>query len=167
MYCTGDPNPVSVTGDTFCKLGKNIPEYTFKKMWAGPPVLDGICDVEESITGLIRTDGPTITLHGAWAQNIGKGEMYIDFMGDKGGVRLIYGKDFTYFTALNGELIEETPEIDYSNNFADMFQNEINSFVRCIETGEKLPSHIDSAIKTSKIMQAIYDSSDAKKEIRL
>ena len=136
-------------------------------MWAGPPVLDGTFDVEESVTGLIRTNGPTVTIHGAWAQNIGKGEMYIDFMGDKGGIRLMYGKDFTYFTAINGELVEETPEIDTSNLFAEMFQNEINSFIRCIKTGEKLPSHIDNVIKSAKIMQALYDSSDKKAEIRL
>ena len=167
MYCTGDPIPVSVTGDTFSKLGKDIPGYTYKNMWAGPPVLDGIYDVEESCTGIIRTDGPTVTIHGAWAQNIANREMYIDFMGDKGGIRLQYGKGFTYYTAEDGKLIEETPDIDTSNLFAEMFQNEINAFVKCTQTGEKLPSHIDNVIKSAKIMQAIYDSSEKKEEIKL
>lgn len=167
MYCTGDPTPISVTGDTFSKLGKDIPGYTYKNMWAGPPKLDGIFDVEESCTGLIRTSGPTITVHGAWAQNIAKREMYIDFMGDKGGIRLDYGKGFTFFTAKDGQLIEEVPEIDTSNLFAEMFQNEINSFIRCIKTGEKLPSHIDKVIISAKILQGIYDSAEKKTEIRL
>lgn len=93
--------------------------------------------------------------------------MYIDFMGDKGGIRLQYGKGFTYYTAKDGQLVEETPEIDTSNLFAEMFQNEINAFVRCTQTGERLPSHIDNVIKSAKIMQALYDSSDKKEEIKL
>ena len=44
--------------------------------------------MEDSVTGLVRTDGPVISFHGAWAQNVGENEMYIDFMGDKGGIRL-------------------------------------------------------------------------------
>ena len=165
MYCTGDPTPISVTGDTFSRLGKVIPEYTYEKMWAGPPKLDGIFDVEESCTGIIRTTGPTITLQGAWAQNINKREMFIDFMGDKGGIRLDYGKGFTYYTARDGKLVEEVPDIDTTNLFAKMFQNEINSFVRCVQTGERLPSHIDNVIISAKILQGIYDSSEQKHEI--
>ncbi|HPU58796.1 MAG TPA: gfo/Idh/MocA family oxidoreductase, partial [Candidatus Avimonas sp.] len=71
MYCCGDPKPLTVTGEAFCKLGKNIPEYAFKDMWAGPPKYDGIYDVDDSVTGMIRTEGPVITFNGAWAQNIG------------------------------------------------------------------------------------------------
>jgi hypothetical protein len=37
-------------------------------------------------------------VHGAWAQNIGVKETYIDFMGDKGGIRLDYGGKFTYYS---------------------------------------------------------------------
>ena len=48
-----------------------------------------------------------------------------------------------------------------------MFENEINAFVRCVRTGEKLPSHIDTAVITSRIMQAIYDSAQIHREIVL
>lgn len=56
-------------------------EYVYTNMWAGPPKYDGVYDVDDSVAGIIRTDGPVITLHGAWAQNIGVNETYIDFMG--------------------------------------------------------------------------------------
>ena len=48
-----------------------------------------------------------------------------------------------------------------------MFQEEIDAFVRCIKTGEKLPSHIDSAIITAQMMQAIYDSAEQHREVVL
>ena len=161
MYCCGDPKAVTVSGETFSKLGRDIKGYTYRKMWAGPPKLDGVFDVEESVTGLVRTEGPVITLNGAWAQNIDEKECYIDFMGDKAGIRLQYGQDFTVYTAEHGALVEYKPEFKMRPHF----ENEINAFVRCVQTGEKLPSHIDRNILTSKLMQGIYDSSDANREV--
>lgn len=163
LYCCGDPTPCTVSGETFCRLGKDIAHYVYKKMWAGPPKKDGIYDVDDSVTALIRTSGPVITLHGAWAQNIGEDECYIDFMGDRAGIRLQYGKDFTVYSAEYGSLIEYKPVFSAKN----AFQNEIDAFIAGIQTGRKQPSHIDYAIETSKIMQAIYDSSEIHCEIDL
>ncbi len=81
MYCCGDPIPKTVSGETFSRLGQDMKNYVYTDMWAGPPKYDGTYDVEDSVTGLIRTSGPVITLNGAWAQNIGEGASYIDFMG--------------------------------------------------------------------------------------
>ena len=163
MYCCGDPKPLTVTGETFSKLGVDMKGYAYTDMWAGPPKYDGIYDVDDSVTGMIRTEGPVITLNGAWAQNIGEREMFIDFMGDKAGIRLQYGADFKVYTAENGALVEYTPTF----KTRDHFQNEIDAFVRCIKTGEKLPSHIDTVVITAKMMQAIYDSAAAHREVTL
>lgn len=163
MYCCGDPTVKTVTGEVFSKLGVNMKEYAYTDMWAGPPQYDGIYDVDDSVTGMIRTDGPTISLHGAWAQNIGVSEQYIDFIGDKAGIRLDYGQGFTVYTAENGALVEYKPTF----KMRDHFQNEIDAFIDCIKTGKKLPSHIDTVIITAQMMQAIYDSSEQHKEIVL
>jgi predicted dehydrogenase len=161
MYCTGDPQPKTVTGQAYSKLGKDMENYTYVSMWAGPPNYNGTYDVDDFVTAMIRTEGPTITVNGAWAQNIGVDEMYIDFLGDKAGVRLQYGKGFTIYSAKDGALLETTPK--YTST--DMFQNEIDGFLSCIRSGEKLPSHIDTVILSSKIIQAVYDSSDSRSEI--
>ncbi|MBQ2816784.1 MAG: Gfo/Idh/MocA family oxidoreductase [Clostridia bacterium] len=164
MYCCGDPKPLTVTGEAFCKLGKDMENYVYRSMWAEDTKdLNGTYDVDDSVTGMIRTDGPVITFNGAWAQNIGVSETYIDFMGDKGGIRLSYGSTFKVFLQEHGALVEYTPEV----KTRDHFQNEIDAFVRSIKTREKLPSHIDTVIITAKMMQAIYDSSDAHREIVL
>lgn len=84
-------------------------------------------------------------------------------MGDKGGIRLTYGGEFTLYTTEHGALVKYVPEVKTRN----MFETEINSFVRCIRTGEKLPSHIDTAVLTSRIMQAIYDSAATHREVVL
>jgi len=161
MYCAGDPEPRTVSGQAYSKLGKDIDNYSYLNMWAGPPKYDGTYDVDDFVTGMIRTAGPTISLNGAWAQNIGVSETYIDFLGDKAGIRLQYGADFKLYSTKDGALLETIPQFKSSNHF----QNEIDSFITCIQTGEKLPSHIDTAILSSKIIQAIYDSSDNGREV--
>lgn len=49
-----------------------------------------------------------------------------------------------------------------SKNF---YEEEINSFVDCVITREHNRADIDLAIATSKIMQAIYDSSELHREV--
>jgi len=164
MYCTGDPRPKAVSGQAHCVLGKEMLSYAYNNMWAGPPDFNGVYDVDDFVTALIKTTGPTITINGAWAQNIGKDEMYIDFLGDKAGIRYMYSDPFTIYGQKDGALTEM--EVTYSGTeFSDFFQAEMDAFVSAVRTGEKLRSHIDTVIITAQIMQAIYDSSDAGREI--
>jgi len=163
MYCCGDPQVHTVSGETFSKLGVDIENYVYTGMWAGPPRLDGTYDVDDSVTAMIRTAGPVITVNGAWAENIEGGGSFIDFIGDKAGIRLQYGGGFTIFGVEGGKLTEVQPPVPKVN----MFQEEINAFIRCIQTGEKLPSHIDTVIITAQMMQAIYDSGEKHREIVL
>jgi len=163
MYCCGDPQVKTVSAEQFSYLGNPIENYVYQSMWAGPPKKDGICDVDDGITGMVRTEGPVITFNGAWAQNIGVDEMFIDFIGTKGGIRLQYGKDFTYYSTMNGML----SETNFKTQETSMFQNEIDAFIDCIESGEKLVSHIDTNIITARMMDAIYRSAELGKEITL
>ncbi len=162
MYCCGDPKPVTASGEAFCKLGKDMKNYVYTGMWAEDTAdFDGTYDVDDSVVGVIRTSGPVISFNGAWAQNIGVSETFIDFMGDKGGIRLKYCGDFTIYSTKDGMLTETKVETRTTN----MYENEINDFIRCVRTGEKNRQHIDYAVETSKILQAIYDSSDSHREI--
>ena len=164
LYCCGDPKPLSASGEAFCKLGKDIKNYTYTSMWAEDTAdVNGTYDVDDSVVGLVRTEGPVVSFNGAWAQNIGEREMFIDFMGDKAGIRLQYCSDFQLWTVKNGMLTETK----VSAKETDMYENEINDFVRCIKTGDKNQQYIDYAVETSKILQAIYDSSDSHSEIKI
>jgi len=124
---------------------------------------DGIYDVDDSVTGVVRTTGPTITFNGAWAQNIGKKEAFIDFMGTKGGIRLNYCNDFVYYTAQDGGLVERSIELPDSC----FYHNEINSFVDCIISRKPNQAEIDRTIMASKIIDGLYKSSEMKKEVEV
>ncbi|MBQ2902762.1 MAG: Gfo/Idh/MocA family oxidoreductase [Clostridia bacterium] len=164
LYCCGDPKPVTASGEAFCKLGKDIKNYTYTSMWAEDTAdMNGTYDVDDSVVGIVRTTGPVISFNGAWAQNIGEREMHIDFMGDKAGIRLEYCSDFRLWSVKNGMLTETKVSAKETN----MYENEINDFIRCIKTGDKNQQYIDYAVETSKILQAVYDSSESHSEIKI
>lgn len=164
MYCLGNPKPITVSGQAFCKLGRDISDYTCTRMWAGPRKVDGVYDVEDSVSGFIRTTGAALNLHGAWAQNIGEREMFIDFMGDLAGIRMKYDDEkYTMYMAKDNALLTIHQDYEIGNKF----ELEIASFLNSVRTREKTRTDISAVITTSQIMQALYDSSDAQREIIL
>ena len=160
-YCIGGPAMKTASANTYNKLGKDMKEYVFTDMWAGPPDYDGKCDVEEFITGLIRTEGPTISLNGAWAQNIDERAMFVEFLGTKGGVKLEYGSTFTLYSTKDGMLTKTTPVY----NMGDMFYDELDAFVSSAAGKEKIRSNIDQVLVTAQMMDALYESAATGREV--
>lgn len=163
MYCLGVPKPVSVSGAAHARLGAKPRDYAYTNMWAGPPKLDGVCDVEEYVSGLLRTSGPTVAFEGAWAQNIGEGAMFIDFLGDKAGIRLNYGGTFTVYGHENGRLYKTEPTL----RAGDMFQSEIDSFLQSAASGKPCASDIDAVLPTQRVLDGFYRSAKTGREVRL
>ena len=162
MYCCGDPKPLTVSGEAFCRLGKDMKNYVYRDMWAeNTKNVNGTYDVDDSCVGIVRTEGPVISINGAWAQNVDKREEFVDFMGTKGGCRLRFNADCTFYIEEDGNFIEYVPEV----HAKDRWNGEIDEFVKCVRSGEKIRSHIDYAILTSKIMQGIYDSAETHHEV--
>lgn len=163
FYCIDPEKVYTVSSSAYSELAKDMEEYVYESMWAGPPNYDGVYDVEEMVSGFIRTSGPTINFNGAWAQNIGEAGMFIEFMGDKGGIKLQYGGGFTFYTTKDGKLYEETPEID----FADMFYDEIDSFLKAAAENRKTRANVDNILITTQVMDAIYESAELGREVVL
>ena len=163
FYSLNQPKVLTVSGATHSELAKDMKDYAYVNMWAGPPDYNGTYDVEDFVTGLIRTTGPTISLNGAWAQNIDESAMFVEFLGDKAGIKLQYGGNFKIYSAKNGILYETTPAFSTS----DMFYEEIDGFIQSVINQKKGRSHIDHVIATSEVMEAIYLSAEKGGEIEL
>ena len=162
MYCLGDPAPKTVSAKAFSKLGVDMPNYVYEGMWAEDTKdLNGTYDVDDFVTGFVRTEGSTITFNGAWAQNIEKDEMFIDFLGDAAGVRMNYGGNFTLYTVKDGEFVQITPEYE----IPDMYAREDAAFLEATRTGEHTRTHIDNILESAKLLDYLYRSAEEKKEI--
>ena len=162
LYVLGGAKVKSVTCDAYNEMAKDMKEYKYHGMWAEDTsdVENGTNNVEDFITGHIRTDKASISFNGAWAQNINKFELFIDFMGDKGGARLNYGGKFEFYDGKTLETIQ--PEYD----IPDMYLCEDEAFIRSIETGVKDKNNIDYIVESMKLLDALYASADKKEEIR-
>ncbi len=163
FYCIGSPKILTVTGGISGELGKDMEKYTYINMWAGPPNYKGIYDVEDFVSGYIRTEGPSISFNGAWAQNIGESAMFIEFLGDKAGIKLQYGGDFKIYSS-NRKILYE---ISTSFQKADMFYEEIDDFLRASAEGTKTKANIDNVLIVSQVIDAIYKSAELGAEVVL
>ncbi len=162
LYILGSPDLKTLTCNAYNEMAKDIKSYTYKSMWAEDTMdPEGTNDVDDMVTGFIRTSGSSISFNGAWAQNIGKNEAFIDFMGDKGGARLTYCGKFVYYSGDTLEAIE--PEYDIPN----MYLCEDEAFLEACVSGEKTRSHIDNILDSMLLLDTLYQSAERGEEIKL
>ncbi|MBO5285357.1 MAG: Gfo/Idh/MocA family oxidoreductase [Clostridia bacterium] len=163
LYILGGAKIKTVTCDAYNEMAKDMKSYKYTSMWAEDTadIENGTNDVDDYITGHIRTDKASISFNGAWAQNVDQNEMFIDFLGDKAGARLIYGNKFSF---TDGSTLETViPEYDIPN----MYACEDKAFIESFKTGVKDKNNIDNILESMKLLDALYASSDKKKEIKL
>ncbi|MBQ3868343.1 MAG: Gfo/Idh/MocA family oxidoreductase [Clostridia bacterium] len=161
LYILGGPALRSATCDAYSEMAKDMKAYKYHGMWAEDTAdfEHGTNDVDDFITGYIRTDGAGISFNGAWAQNIDKSEMFIDFLGDKAGARLSYGGKFEIYDGNTLETIR--PEYD----IPDMYRLEDMAFFDSVRTGIKNRSNVDNVLNSMLLLDTLYRSADLKREI--
>lgn len=162
LYILGNPSLTTVTCDTYSEMAKDMKTYRYKTMWAEDTadIEGGTNDVDDFVSGYVRTSGPSISLTGAWAQNIGHQEMFVDFLGDRAGVRFDYGKkSFTFF---DGETLEATEPDCVGQN---AYVSEDRAFLDAIDSGVTDSNHISLVLESAKLIDALYESAEAGKEI--
>lgn len=161
LYILGSAKLKNVTCDAYCELAKDMKSYKYGYMWAEDTanIENGTNDVDDFISGYVRTDKANIAFNGAWAQNINKDEMFIDFLGDKCGARLTYRGGFELF---DGQTLETvTPEYD----IPDMYECEDAAFIESITTGVKNRNHISNILESAKLLDALYESAEKGSEV--
>ena len=160
LYILGGAKLKTVSCDTYNKMATDMKAYKYKSMWGADTMnLDGVNDVDDFVTGYVRTDKASISLNGAWAQNLDINEMYVDFLGDKKGARLNYGALIEVF---DGQTLEtDKPEYDLPN----MFAREEQAFFDAIDSGVKSRGNIDNVLETAKLLDMLYQSAEVHKEL--
>ena len=162
LYILGDAKLKNVTCDAYSEMAKDMKSYKYKSMWAEDTkdIENGVNDVDDFITGYIRTDKASISFNGAWAQNLDKGEMFIDFLGDKKGARLTYGGQFE---VTDGETLET---VATNHEIPNMYLREDEDFFNSIESGVKNKNNIDNILESMKLLDYLYKSAEIGKEIQ-
>ena len=163
LYILGGATLKSVTCDAYSEMAKDMKSYKYTSMWAEDTadIENGTNDVDDFITGHIRTDKASISFNGAWAQNIKHDDMFVDFMGDKGGARLTYGKKFEFCDGSTLDLT--TPEYEIPK----MYLREDEAFIEAVNSGVKDRNNIENILESAKLLDYLYKSAEVKKELHL
>ncbi len=163
LYILGGAKLKNVTCDAYCEMAKDMKSYKYNGMWAEDTadIENGVNDVDDMVSGYVRTDKASISFNGAWAQNIDNGEMFIDFLGDKKGARLDYGNQFKLTSGETLQTVESEHEIP------NMYKREDEDFIASINSGVRNRNHISNILESMKLLDSLYKSSELKKEVQM
>ena len=164
LYVLGGAKIRTVTCDAYSEMAKDISSYSYTSMWAEDTKNpNGVNDVEDFISGHIRTDKASVSFNGAWAQNIDQEEMFFDFLGDKGGARLSYGGHFTFYTTDESGVLQT---VKPTFNIPNQIECEDRAFLQAVRENKKTKTYIDCILESAKLLDALYESAEKKAEIR-
>ncbi len=157
-YMMGCPRPVRVSAMTHNLIG----DYKTKGVsrWVALDSDVTAFDTEDSAEGVIHFEnGAAMIFEVSWALNCPPSD-YSVVCGAKAGASLdpftIYGEDQGYLT-------DNQPTLPRPDNF----YWEIDHFIDCFRTGKTPIATLEHGVNVQKMLQGIYDSAKAKKEVSL
>ena len=164
-YLMGNPQPVAVSGATFCKLGDRRNIVTPKAYVATSAKPNDVCDVEDMAVALIRFDnGAVLQVEAAFSLNLKQDTGSVQLFGTKGGAKL--SPELELYSDMNGYMTDITP-VCPPESFTEEFQSEINHFVDCVRTGEPCRAPASDGVQIMRILDAVYESARTGHEVLL
>lgn len=165
-YLMGKPRPVSVSGNTYKKLGNrsHIENLSFYQAADYDPTLN---DVEDLANAIIRFEnGASIMIDVSFTLHLKQDELYVKLFGDKGGAEI--EPELALISEMNNTILNITPQIDtLSFDFNKAFQNEIDHFVSCCLDGTENIAPVSDGVQVMKMLSAIYESAKTGREVYL
>lgn len=168
-WLMGFPEPQRVSGKVYSQFGKRMKDYVFEDMWAGPPRLDGVCDVEDSAHAIVHfAGGLTLDLQVSWAINMPTPNMEsaetIGIFGDKGGLTFrLFGEHVDVATESYGRNVDTRILLTET----DQFEEQAKAFANSVKTREQPIATGQQGYYVQSIIDAIYESSETDQEVKL
>lgn len=165
-YMMGRPKPVTVSANTYRKLGNrsNVRNLSFYK------AADYDAEhntVEDMANALVRFEnGASLLVDVSFTLHAKSDETAVKLYGEKGGFEI--DPETVIVTEQNDTILNVYPQTDHKGfHFAGAFQNEINHFVDCIRQGKQPISPVEDGVEIMKILAGIYESAAKGAEVRL
>lgn len=165
-YLMGRPKPVTVSGNTYRKLGNraNVQHLSFYK---AADYDASVNTVEDMANALIRFEnGASLAVDVSFTLHTKQDEIAVKLYGDKGGAEL--EPALALMLEKHDTILNAFPQTDHpSFHFDSAFQHEIDHFIDCCLSGQTPISSVDDGVEIMKILRAVYESSEKGAEIRL
>lgn len=162
MHVSGLWRPTSVSAMTYANFTRDMRAYKYVSMWAGPPRFDGVCDVEDYATGLVRFGRKaTMSFEIAWAANLAE-QSYVDILGEKAGVRLLDNAPLRILTETSTNVADLSPLVPDAGN---RFHAQARAFLAACR-GECPPAATGAeGLVNMRLIDAVYRSAKAGREV--
>lgn len=171
LHLAGYPLVDRVSGKTFAQFGPRMENYVFENMWAGPPKLEGVFDVEDAAHALLRLqDGATMELNVTWAGNFPDNAMpsQVVLMGERGGLTFSLNSDkLTLTTEQDGYNVDVLPKFAFTPGFDEAFKLQLQTFIGHVESRTTPDADGEAGRIVSAVIDAIYASSEQNCEVAL
>lgn len=165
-YMMGRPKPVSVSANTYNKLGNrsNIQNLSFYKAADYDATKNTI---EDMANALIRFEnGASLMIDVSFTLHAKKDETFIRLYGDKGGMEI--DPEVVIVSEKNNTIMNISPQTDSAGFHMDKaFQNEIDHFISNVQNGTKPISPVEDGVEMMKILCAVYESAAKGQEVKL
>jgi predicted dehydrogenase len=158
LWMMGHPKPVSASGITYAKFGKRDDIVGFMGQWDHKNFT-----VEDFAAALIRFDnGATVVLESSFVANIPEDLFTTTLCGTEGGA---VSTPLTIMKEKHGSLQTFKPEIPSKE--VNSHHAEVKHFVEAIINDTEPLVKGEHGLMVAQIMDAIYDSSEAGREVQI
>lgn len=160
-YFLGSPKPIAASGNTWTYLGNKPSEV--RSAW---PNWDyKTYTVEDLAIGQIRFEnGAIMQIEASFAAHIEKDVWNFTAFGDKGGCRW---EDASIFTDRAGSMWNSTPAFVENGDFSELFYRKLRNFVDGCTKNSALRAPGEAGLAVQKILDGVYRSADAGKEVKI
>jgi predicted dehydrogenase len=162
LWLMGYPKPLAVSGAAYTKFGTREGVIGLMGQWDPKKFT-----VEDFAAGFVRfRNGATLTLESSFLANLERDEMNTHIFGTEGGVFLnpFDGSSTRIYREESGTLTDSTPVFLPQ---IGSHEAEIRAFVQAIldDTPVQVPG--EQGLMVTRILDALYQSSDTGQEVRL
>lgn len=163
IWLMGNPTPVSVSANTFCKFADNDTSDSVNSDF-GDKNSAGTFDVEDLAMGLIRFDnGAVLQIEFSWASNIKKERRFVELRGSKAGLTW-ENDDVEFFTEDAGQLLDIKPA---GNLYSKGHHNNLVHYLDVLTKDADPCFKPQQGVDMIKILCAIYESAKTGREVVL
>ena len=164
VWLMGNPTPVAVSGNTFCKFASNDVSDSVNSNF-GDKKAGGTFDVEDLAMGMIRFDnGAVLQIEFSWASNVKEEHRFVELRGTKAGMLWLDGNTLEIYSEDDGQLtntkmagnLRDDGHVRNLRHFYDVLDGECEP---CFKPQQ--------GVDMIKILSAVYESAKTGQEVKL
>ena len=163
-YLMGRPEPVTVSGNTYARLGERpgVGPRRYRATDTGRA-----SSVEDLANAVVRfANGASLLLEASYSLHAPTDRLSVSVHGDRGGADV--EPELRIATERHGTMLNLTPQIDHlSFDLDEGFSGEIGHFVRCCLGQEASLAPVADGVAVTRMVEAVYASAAAGREIVL